>query len=230
VIYDVGANGGFFSTHLAQMLASRAPRIYAFEPVPDTFAKLTESIQRLGLNGSVYPIPAAVVDNSGDVQISYSVRNSLLAQVSPCGLNPRVGDKLVQAKGITLDGFCSLVQAVPQLVKIDVEGSEVAALRGARSLLSRPDRPAILFEYNPFTLRESGSSVRALFDLLPGYRLHYVDDLRGQIIPFGESIQEADEIDWICNLFAVPLAESSSKRMMSVLTQLRKQPTAEAAQ
>ena len=40
VIYDVGANGGFFSTHLAQMLAGRAPRIYAFEPVPDTFAKL----------------------------------------------------------------------------------------------------------------------------------------------------------------------------------------------
>jgi len=86
-----------------------------------------------------------------------------------------------------------------------------------------------LFEQNPITLRESGVSVRALRDLLPGYRLHYVDDLRGQKIPFGEPIQEADEIDWICNLFAVPLAESSSKRMMSVLTQLRKQPTAEAA-
>ena len=96
----------------------------------------------------------------------------------------------MQAKGITLDGFCSSVRAVPQLVKIDVEGSEVAALRGARSLLSRPDRPAILFGYNPFTLRESGSSVRALLDLLPGYRLHYVDDLRGQIIPFGEPIQK----------------------------------------
>ena len=92
-------------------------------------------------------------------------------------------------------------------VKIDVEGSEVAALRGARGLLSRPDRPAILFEYNPFTLRESGSSVRALLDLLSGYRLHYVDDLRGQKIRFGAPIQEADEIDWICNLFAVPLAE-----------------------
>ncbi len=230
VIYDVGANGGFFSTHLAQMLAGRAPRIYAFEPVPDTFAKLRESIQRLGLNDSVYPIPAAVVDNPGPVQISYSARNSLLAQVSPCGLNPRAGDKLVQAKGITLDEFCSSVQAVPQLLKIDVEGSEVASLRGARGLLSRPDRPAILFEQNPITLRESGFSVRALRDLLPGYRLHYVDDLRGQKIPFGEPIQEADEIDWICNLFAVPLAESSSKRMMYVLAQLRKQPTAEASQ
>src|SRR3981189_3011615 len=38
VVYDVGANGGFFSTHLAQMLAGRTPQIYAFEPVPATFA------------------------------------------------------------------------------------------------------------------------------------------------------------------------------------------------
>jgi hypothetical protein len=75
-------------------------------------------------------------------------------------------------------------------------------------------------------LRESGVSVRALRDLLPGYRLHYVDDLRGQKIPFGEPIQDAEEIDWICNLFAVPLTESSSRRMIYVLAQLRKQPTA----
>ena len=97
----------------------------------------------------------------------------------------------------------------------------MASLRGPRGLLSRPDRPAILFEQNPITLRESGVSVRALRDLLPGYRLHYVDDLHVQKILFGEPIQEADEIDWICNLFAVPLAESSSKRMMYVLGQLR---------
>jgi hypothetical protein len=79
-----------------------------------------------------------------------------------------------------------------------------------------------LFEQNPNTLRDFGFSVRDLLDLLPGYRLHYVDDLRGQKLPFGDPIQEADEIDWICNLFAVPLTESSSKRMMSVLAQLTK--------
>ena len=50
VVYDVGANGGFFSTQLAQMLAHRTPIIYAFEPVPTTFAKLVQSVQRLGLN------------------------------------------------------------------------------------------------------------------------------------------------------------------------------------
>jgi FkbM family methyltransferase len=216
VVYDIGANAGFISTQLAQMLAGRAPKIYAFEPVPATFAKLAQSVERLGLTASVHPVPAAVVDSPGPVRITYSEKNSLLAQVSPRGLNARVGNKLAPAKGITLDQFCASGEAFPKLVKIDVEGSEVAVLRGARSLLSRPDRPAILFEHNPVTLMESGYSLRTLTDLLPGYALHYVDDLAGQKIPFGHPI-EVEQIDWTCNLFAVPLAESSANRWASVL-------------
>ena len=105
VVYDIGANGGYIATHLAQMLSSRTPHIHAFEPVPTTFAKLVQSVQRLGLNKSIHPVLAAVVDSPGPVNVSYSERNSLLAQVSPCGLNPQASNKLVQAEGITLDGF-----------------------------------------------------------------------------------------------------------------------------
>jgi hypothetical protein len=132
-----------------------------------------------------------------------------------------VGNKLAPAEGITLDQFCASGEVFPKLVKIDVEGSEVAVLRGARSLLSRPDRPAILFEHNPVALTESGCSLRTVTDLLPGYALHYVDDLAGQKIPFGHPI-EVDKIDWTCNLFAVPLAESSADRWASVLARAQR--------
>jgi FkbM family methyltransferase len=226
VVYDVGANGGFFSTHLAQMLAARTPRVYAFEPVPATFEKLAQAVERLGLNASVLPVPAAVVDNAGPVRISYSERNSLLARISPRGLNPQVGDQLVQAGGITLDEFRSSAGAFPQLVKIDVEGSEPAVLRGARGLLSRPDRPAVMFECNPVALTESGSSVRALLDLLADYTVHYVDDLGGQKIPFGDPV-DAEKIGWTCNLFAVPLTRSAAERWASVLN--RSKPRASMA-
>jgi hypothetical protein len=102
-------------------------------------------------------------------------------------------------------------------LKVDVEGNEVAVLRGAQSLLSRPDRPAILFEYNPVALMECGSSVATLLDLLSGYTLHYVNDLRGQTFPFGDRIQDIEQIGWTCNLFAVPLTEHSARRWTSVL-------------
>jgi FkbM family methyltransferase len=218
VVSDVGANDGFFSTQLAQMLADRAPQIHAFEPAPVTFTKLVQSVQRLGLNDSVHPVPAAVVDVPGPVRISYSEHNSLYAQVSPGGLNPRAGDKLVPVEGTTLDAFYASQGVLPKLVKIDAEGSEVAVLRGAQGLLARPDRPAILFEYNPITLTECGASTHTLVNLLSGYALHYVDDSCGQKIPFGIAIQDATKIDWICNLFAVPPCDSFNRRAASVLS------------
>ena len=93
----------------------------------------------------------------------------------------------------------------------------VAVLRGAPGLLSRRDRPAILLEYNPVTLSECGANGRSLGELLSGYALHYVDDLEGQIMSFGSPVSRIDEITWICNLFAVPLAEDSSARWASAL-------------
>ena len=225
VVYDVGANGGFFSTQLAQMLAHRTPIIYAFEPVPTTFAKLVQSVQRLGLKDSIVPVPAAVVDNPGLVCMSYSERNSLFAQVTQRDLNLRAGNKRAQADGITLDGFYASVGALPRLVKIDAEGYEVSVLRGAEGLLSRPDRPAILFECNPRTLAECGASVCTLLNLLLGYTVHYVDDLCGQKIPFGSLIQDFEKIDWLCNLFAVPLAENSARRG-AIVSQYSARPVA----
>ena len=214
-VLDVGANVGFVSTQLAQMLAARSPTIYAFEPVPTTFTKLVQSVQTLGLYDRVHPVAAAVLDEPSQVCLSYSLKNSLYAQITPGGLNSRVGDHLAYAQGITLDGFCSLKGVRPALLKIDVEGSEVAVLRGASHLLSRSDRPAILIEYNPLTLAECGADGRSLSELLAGYAFYYVDDLEGQVMPLGTPVSRIDEITWICNLFAVP--EDSLGRWASAL-------------
>jgi FkbM family methyltransferase len=215
VVLDIGANVGFVSTQLAQMLTARSPTIYAFEPVPTTFAKLVQSVQALGLHDQVKPIAAAVVDEPGQVCLSYSLTNSLYAQITPGGLNPRVGDKLAYVQGATLDAFCSLKGVRPALLKIDVEGSEVAVLRGASGLLSGSDRPPILIEYNPLTLSECGANERSVSELLAGYALYYVDDLEGQVMPFGSPVSRINEITWICNLFAVP--EDSLGRWVSAL-------------
>lgn len=217
VVYDVGANDGFISTHLAQMLADQRPNIYAFEPTPTTLAKLVQSVERLGLTDSVHPVAAAVIDNPTPVRISYSERNSLLAQIRPLGLNPRVGEKIVDAEGVTLDGFSASIGTLPKLIKIDAEGSEVAAFRGAQSLLSRPDRPAILLECNPGMLAECGESVATLINILRGYALYYVNDYCGQKVPLGDPIENPEEINWVCNLFAVPLTESAARRWASAL-------------
>lgn len=207
-IFDVGANVGFWSTQLAQMLADRRPAIFAFEPVPATFAKLVESVERLHLADRLHVIASAVADSSGIVRLSYAPFNSMLAHVGAEESDDRPEMRTAYAPSLTLDDFSSFVGITPDLLKIDVEGSELRTLRGARRLLHLPDRPGIMFEYNPQTLAVAGEDVSSFAALLSGYVLHYVDDFEGQRRPFGQRVDSIAEIRWVCNLFAVPSHES----------------------
>jgi hypothetical protein len=103
-------------------------------------------------------------------------------------------------------------------LKLDAEGSELSALRGAQHLLSESDRPAIIFEYNPTTLSARGEDPHEFDCLLSGYKLYYVDDLDGQIFPLGSPIDDLHKIRRICNLFAVSQVESSIVGWASIMS------------
>lgn len=211
VVLDVGANVGFWSTQLAQMLGSSL-RIYAFEPVPATFCKLICSVEQLTLEARVFPVCAAMSDRSQLVQLSVNPRVSGYAQVSEGQLNARVGDRIATAAATSVDEFVTALGIRPALLKVDVEGSEIRVLRGARSLIGSLSRPALLFEFNPLTLAEVGASPRSFVELLTGYVLHYVDDFEGHRRAFGSSVADLDEIGWTCNLFAIPATDEARAR------------------
>jgi FkbM family methyltransferase len=219
IVYDVGANVGFISTHLAQMLSKQAPKIYAFEPVPTTFSKLKVSVSRLGVHDVVCPVQLALGDTPGTLQIAFFRRNSLVSRVVTDHAVAQIqGEQIVYARGTTLDEFSAEMGVQPTLIKMDIEGSEVAALRGARNLLSREDRPSILFEHNPVALGQRGMNPKCFTQLLSGYQFHYVDDLQDQMLPFGSRISDLSRVNWICNLFAVPTGEESAAKWHSAVT------------
>lgn len=204
LVFDVGANVGFWATHLVQMIDSSQTRVFAFEPVAETVAKLVSSIGKLGLEAQVLVVAAAVANHSRPVRLSYSSQRSLFAQVENEGPNRRAGDRTVYSASVTLDAFSETFGLLPFLIKVDIEGSEIAALRGAMNLLARDERPCLMFEYNPGTLSEMKDAPSDFANLLGGYLLFYVDDFSGQIRPIGDSVTSLGEIDWVCNLFAVP--------------------------
>jgi FkbM family methyltransferase len=204
VIFDIGANNGFIATQLAQLLRKNNPCIYAFEPVPSTFAHLKSSIESLGLDKTVFPVCSAMSDSIGEAKLFYNPHQSLFAQVRDDKLNPRAGGRSVLAPSTTVGEIVNSLQIRPHLMKVDVEGYEPHVLQGAADLLKSNDPPAICFELNPLTLSEINSSVSDLTRLLSNYRSYYIDDFEGQRRAFGEEISDLAEISWVCNIFAIP--------------------------
>ena len=93
VIYDVGANLGFLSTQLAQMIRNQQPVVVAFEPVWSTFEKLKHSIQVLGLEDCVWPVCCAITDRAGLALVPFDEAQSVFAQMRTDTSNARVGRK-----------------------------------------------------------------------------------------------------------------------------------------
>ena len=211
VIFDIGANNGFIATQLAQLLRKKNPRIYAFEPVPSTFAQLKTSVESLGLENVVFPICRAVSDSSGEVKLFYNPRQSLFAQVRDDELNPRVGSQSVSVQTTTVDETSDSLHVTPNLLKVDVEGFEPRVFRGAQRLLQGGNPPALCFEWNPFALSEIKNTTSQLTQSLPNYRLYYVDDFEGQHQRFGDEIPNLSGIGWVCNVFAIPKCKKSSR-------------------
>ena len=95
-------------------------------------------------------------------------------------------------------------------VKIDIEGSESAAMKGASRLLGKPDAPALLIECNTFVLRGSSPDPAALLRQVAdfGYRLY-------RVTPYGiwpwEATQFQPEV--VCDYLATKKALPDAARV-----------------
>ena len=131
VVYDVGANAGFF-TLLASKLAGPSGAVYAFEPMERNLGFIREHVRLNGVT-NVHVLPVAVSDRDG------VVRFAAAANPAMGGLSAGGG---IEVQSTTLDAVARTIPP-PSFVKMDIEGAEHAALSGAAEVL-RAARPVIL--------------------------------------------------------------------------------------
>lgn len=153
VCIDIGANVGnhalFFADHFAEVLA--------FEPNPRTFALLQ-------LNATLRPnvrcFGFGLSDAEGHAMLSVPAGNAGMASLHPAG-----GEAAqVACRLRRLDDVAEVAACRVALVKLDVEGHEAAALRGATAMLRR-DRPVVVFEQ---AAADIASGTSATLELLRG--------------------------------------------------------------
>jgi FkbM family methyltransferase len=133
VVYDLGANVGFY-TLLGARLAGDAGMVYSFEPLPRNLEYLRKhvAINRLG---NCRVIDGAVADFDGEMTLESSEAPTT-AHLSDGGdLSVRV----VRVDSLVARGEIR----APDVMKIDIEGSEVKALTGAAETIEQY-RPRIL--------------------------------------------------------------------------------------
>lgn len=150
---DVGANIGVYTLLAASLVGPRG-RVASFEPGPTTVARLRENVQLNGL-GIVQVYPHAVADRAGTVRFDAST--STTARVVADGA---AAPAAVEVPSVRLDDV--LVGGSWAMGKMDIEGAEPLALRGAERLLGEMNPPVWLLEVNGL-LRRYGSSEAELW-------------------------------------------------------------------
>jgi FkbM family methyltransferase len=152
VALDVGANVGAYALLLGGWVRPGG-RVYAFEPSRQAFEGLAAHVALNGLGDVVRPVRAAVSDREGRAMLAAEGHHGTSRLASGDG----EGTETVET--VTIDQFCAREQIVPTLIKIDVEGWELEALRGARDTIARGGRSLALFvEMHPTAWRERGMS------------------------------------------------------------------------
>lgn len=162
-VFDLGANIGYYSV-LASRLVGPAGRVFAFEPDADNLQLLQRNI-RANACANVEVCPYAVSDALGyaDLFRNEAAPSAHSIAVAPPG---SVGGRRVVS--VPLDGFFP-PEVCPNLVKMDIEGAEFAALRGMRRMLADPRLEVVVLECLPSILAKMKLTAGEIGAFLEGF-------------------------------------------------------------
>lgn len=144
IVTDIGANIGYFTRFLSEAVGPSG-KVFAFEPVPDTYKTLLDTISMNGLK-NVYPIEAAVSDTDGATKI-YLSRSHYMASLDVNWATNEGGEK--EVKCLTLDTFFEREGYYPDFIKLDIEGGGVSALKGMVNCIIKNEPVLFLESHTP---------------------------------------------------------------------------------
>lgn len=143
VFYDIGANLGFFALLGAHLAGLRSGHVYAFEAAPDN-AEAIRCNAKLNRIGNLTVIDKAVAASSGRGRLQV-VDDQSWSKLENYGEHPYT-ERVIDVDLVAIDDLVAAGELrPPTVVKIDVEGAELAVLEGMRSTIDAY-RPAIICE------------------------------------------------------------------------------------
>ena len=182
VFLDLGANIGYFSL----LVASNSPstKIISFEPVKDLFQNMNDNISLNNIK-NISTINAAVGEINGEKELFVSASDNL--GMSSFRQPENYSGKKEKIKVVTIDDWykTSGLSKI-DIIKLDIEGSELAALKGMKEVL-QTQKPVLIVEINPETL--------SMFNLQPSDIYVYLNqfNFEGFLISGNDRLEHLDK-------------------------------------
>ena len=188
VALDIGANIGYFAILMASAVGAKG-HVHAFEPLRRNSALLGRSITENRFEGRVTLHRAAVGAEPGQLEL-ISPRTTLNwggAHLRTTDAPVRSDHETSTVPVVALDHL--EIRSPVRFIKLDAEGAELLAIRGARALLSR-DGPTVLAEINQHQLQtvSHGSADTLIGEMSRhGYRCYPLapEGIAGEITSYG---------------------------------------------
>ena len=181
IIFDIGANTG--SVTAAYLKAFPDADIHSFEPCHKTFKRLRD---RHGDNKRVHVHERAVSDSAGTLTF-YEAENHATNSLFPSadeaallfGSSKTKTSSTEQVESITINGYCQEhgIDKI-NLLKLDIQGGELDALKGASKLLESSQIDVIYSEVEFYKLYQKQPLYHDIAGFLEkkGYSLYALDN------------------------------------------------------
>ena len=174
---DVGANVGYH-TIVSGLLVGPTGSVHSFEPVPKIFAALETNVALNNLP-HVYLNQAAVYSTDGDLEIYLPGEGNSGLGSMVRRPHPYHSGSALLTSAVSLDSYV-LTMGIERIrvIKLDIEGAEIFAMRGMESILSSSNAPDLICEADTELLSGAGHSSEDLVQFMErfGYQVGNIDD------------------------------------------------------
>ena len=195
VVFDVGANIGYITLLLADAVGASG-QVFAFEALPNNVKRLQKNLAINNYENQVTLISAAVADRSEKMRFLVGPSNGMGKLEGSAGRRGVDYPEFIEVPSICLDDFV-LVEShpFPDVIKIDIEGGEILALKGMERMLAHA-QPLILMELH------GPEAARITWDTLSSFGY-----LICQMKPGYAQVNDVDDLDWKAYIVGLPSNE-----------------------
>jgi FkbM family methyltransferase len=178
IVVDIGAHVGYYTLLAARAVGDKGT-VFCFEPDPSNYALLLKNIEENNYK-NVVPVQKAVTDTTGSIKLFIAKDPS---GHSIWSHNPK--QKSIIVDSTTIDDFFAGRDYPLHIIKIDVEGAEMAVIQGLRNILAKNRQLSIFTELNPRALTRTGFSPIEYLQILinHGFNINVINEQKQSLEP-----------------------------------------------